>query len=275
MTTAPRAPMPPPRSERGWPAPRWRSRSTGSCATSRARCRQTTAPTRPSSRSSPTAVGRRPSSSFATTPPTCSPPRCSSSIPGVKISIGPAIENGFYYDFEFPDGVVVNDADFPAHRGGDEGSTSTPTSRSCARTSAWRTRCSASIEEKQPYKVELIEDLIKNEARHDRLALHQRPLHRPVPRPARAHHQAHQGVQAPVGGRLLLARRRQPPDAHARVWDGVLLRQGPQGVRGAAGAGPRQRPPQARPRAAPVHVLRARARHAAVAAGRAWRSGTS
>src|SRR5689334_5995519 len=25
--------------------------------------------------------------------------------PGVKISIGPAIENGFYYDFEFPEGV--------------------------------------------------------------------------------------------------------------------------------------------------------------------------
>jgi threonyl-tRNA synthetase len=34
--------------------------------------------------------------------------------PGVKISIGPAIENGFYYDFDFPDGVVVNDDEFPA-----------------------------------------------------------------------------------------------------------------------------------------------------------------
>src|SRR6202161_2771993 len=32
--------------------------------------------------------------------------------PGVKISIGPAIENGFYYDFEFPEGVTVNDGDF-------------------------------------------------------------------------------------------------------------------------------------------------------------------
>ncbi len=32
--------------------------------------------------------------------------------PGVKISIGPAIENGFYYDFEFPDGVTISDADF-------------------------------------------------------------------------------------------------------------------------------------------------------------------
>ena len=34
--------------------------------------------------------------------------------PGVKISIGPAIDNGFYYDFDFPDGVSFSDADFPA-----------------------------------------------------------------------------------------------------------------------------------------------------------------
>src|SRR5579859_5069992 len=32
--------------------------------------------------------------------------------PGVKISIGPPIENGFYYDFDFPDGVALSDADF-------------------------------------------------------------------------------------------------------------------------------------------------------------------
>ncbi|MBJ7459214.1 MAG: TGS domain-containing protein, partial [Thermoleophilaceae bacterium] len=33
--------------------------------------------------------------------------------PGVKISIGPPIENGFYYDFEFPEGAEISDADFP------------------------------------------------------------------------------------------------------------------------------------------------------------------
>src|SRR5271165_5711704 len=32
---------------------------------------------------------------------------------GVKISIGPPIEDGFYYDFEFPHGTVVSEADFP------------------------------------------------------------------------------------------------------------------------------------------------------------------
>ncbi len=29
--------------------------------------------------------------------------------PGTKVTIGPAIDNGFYYDFDFPDGVVIND----------------------------------------------------------------------------------------------------------------------------------------------------------------------
>src|SRR5881409_1710947 len=31
--------------------------------------------------------------------------------PGVKISIRPPIEDGFYYDFDFPEGVKVSDAD--------------------------------------------------------------------------------------------------------------------------------------------------------------------
>ena len=29
--------------------------------------------------------------------------------PGTRVTIGPAIENGFYYDFAFPEGVVIND----------------------------------------------------------------------------------------------------------------------------------------------------------------------
>ena len=33
--------------------------------------------------------------------------------PGTKLAIGPTIENGFYYDFQFPAGVVVSDADLP------------------------------------------------------------------------------------------------------------------------------------------------------------------
>ena len=37
--------------------------------------------------------------------------------PGTKVSIGPPIENGFYYDFEFPEGVRISDEDLAAHRG--------------------------------------------------------------------------------------------------------------------------------------------------------------
>ena len=33
--------------------------------------------------------------------------------PGIKLTIGPAIENGFYYDIELPEGASLSDADFP------------------------------------------------------------------------------------------------------------------------------------------------------------------
>src|SRR5213592_2333937 len=32
--------------------------------------------------------------------------------PGTKVSIGPPIDIGFYYDFEFPEGVKVGEGDF-------------------------------------------------------------------------------------------------------------------------------------------------------------------
>ena len=32
--------------------------------------------------------------------------------PGTKVSIGPPIADGFYYDFEFPHGVTINEDDF-------------------------------------------------------------------------------------------------------------------------------------------------------------------
>jgi threonyl-tRNA synthetase len=82
--------------------------------------------------------------------------------PGVKISIGPPIEQGFYYDFEFPDGVTVSDADFERieakmreHVKADEtfAREDVPVAVALERFRA----------EDQPYKVELIEDLIAKE----------------------------------------------------------------------------------------------------------------
>jgi threonyl-tRNA synthetase len=83
--------------------------------------------------------------------------------PGVKISIGPAIDNGFYYDFDFPEGVVINESDFPAieaamqrHIDADE-----VFAREEVTTEQALERFRG---EEQPYKVELIEDLIANES---------------------------------------------------------------------------------------------------------------
>ena len=79
--------------------------------------------------------------------------------PGVKISIGPPIENGFYYDFEFPAGVTVSDADFDRieqrmrqHINADEQFVREDVSIEAA---LERFRA-----EGQDYKVELIEDLV-------------------------------------------------------------------------------------------------------------------
>src|SRR5437588_1050848 len=85
---------------------------------------------------------------------------------GVKISIGPPIEDGFYYDFEFPDGTVVSEADFPriedrmrAHIQAAE-----PFERAEVSPQHARERFAA---QGQDYKVELIDDLVKAAA-HDR-----------------------------------------------------------------------------------------------------------
>jgi threonyl-tRNA synthetase len=82
--------------------------------------------------------------------------------PGVKISIGPAIENGFYYDFEFPAGVSISDADFPAIERAMQAhiKAAEPFGREDVSVAAARERFVAAS---QDYKVELIDDLIANE----------------------------------------------------------------------------------------------------------------
>ena len=91
--------------------------------------------------------------------------------PGVKISIGPPIEQGFYYDFEFPDGTAPTEADFERieermreHIRADE-----PFVREDVPVAAALERFRA---EGQDYKVELIEDLVRDQHDRHRLALH-------------------------------------------------------------------------------------------------------
>ena len=78
---------------------------------------------------------------------------------GVKISIGPPIEDGFYYDFEFPPGTTVSEADFPAieARMREHVKAAEPFVREDVPVGAARERFLA---EHQDYKVELIDDLL-------------------------------------------------------------------------------------------------------------------
>ena len=82
--------------------------------------------------------------------------------PGVKISIGPPIESGFYYDFEFPDGVSISEADFERieqkmreHVKADEHFAREDVTVGEA--------LERFVREEQPYKVELIEDLVRRQ----------------------------------------------------------------------------------------------------------------
>src|SRR4051795_5167763 len=82
--------------------------------------------------------------------------------PGTKVSIGPPIADGFYYDFEFPDGFRPSESDLErieermaAHVEADE-----PFERSEISASEAIDRFKG---EDQPYKVELIEDLMRDE----------------------------------------------------------------------------------------------------------------
>ncbi|MEA2308982.1 MAG: threonyl-tRNA synthetase, partial [Thermoleophilaceae bacterium] len=82
--------------------------------------------------------------------------------PGTRVSIGPPIADGFYYDFEFPADVTVGEADLPkieeamrGHIKADE-----PFERTDVTPDAALERFRG---EDQPYKVELIEDLVRDE----------------------------------------------------------------------------------------------------------------
>ncbi len=88
--------------------------------------------------------------------------------PEVKISIGPAIENGFYYDFEFPPGVSISQDDFPAIEAkmAEHVKAAEAFVREDVAPAAARERF---VAERQDYKVELIDDLVSSTPRGEPL----------------------------------------------------------------------------------------------------------
>jgi threonyl-tRNA synthetase len=85
---------------------------------------------------------------------------------GVKISIGPPIADGFYYDFEFPDGTTISEADFPKieERMRTHIKAAEEFERQDVSVAQARERF---VAEGQDYKVELIDDLVTGaDSRH-------------------------------------------------------------------------------------------------------------
>jgi threonyl-tRNA synthetase len=78
---------------------------------------------------------------------------------GVKISIGPPIAEGFYYDFEFPEGITISEADFPAIEERMRAHIKEAESFERQDVSVAEAR-ERFVAERQDYKVELIDDLV-------------------------------------------------------------------------------------------------------------------
>src|SRR5581483_3884569 len=75
-------------------------------------------------------------------------------FPGVKVAIGPPIENGFYYDFEFPEPIGETDLE----RIEDELRRELDEGREWKRQEISRDDARARFEqEDEPYKVELVD----------------------------------------------------------------------------------------------------------------------
>ena len=145
--------------------------------------------------------------------------------PDAKISIGPPIENGFYYDIEFPDGspgeedLARIEERMAEHVKADE-----PFER---RDVPAKEAIELFRDQGQDYKVELIEDLDARRGCRDRLPLPQRAVRGPLPRAARSLDRPHRRVQADLAGRRLLARRRDAPDADPHLRHGLPETEGP------------------------------------------------
>ncbi len=140
--------------------------------------------------------------------------------PGVKIAIGPPIEQGFYYDFEFPEPISEGDLEQIEAEVERELAEGREWTREEITADEARERFAA---EGEPYKVELVDTATGAD-----LSLHavpQRPqrLHRPLPRPAPPDLRSDQSLQADEPRGCLLARRRAQQAADPDLRHRLLL----------------------------------------------------
>ena len=169
-------------------------------------------------------------------------------FPDAQVTIGPVIEDGFYYDFAYKrpftpeDLAAIETAHGASSRSKDEpvdalGDAARRRGRSSSRAWASTTRRRSSRRSRRDEPISLYA---------------RRQLHRPVPRPARAVDRQAQGVQADEGRRRVLARRLEERDAAADLRHGVGEEGGPGRLPAPHRGSGEARPPQARHAARPL-----------------------
>ena len=169
-------------------------------------------------------------------------------FPGAKYAIGPAIDDGFYYDFDAPDGQHFTDddleriearmreivqADEPFEReevDRDDGARA-------LRRPAVQARDHRTGRPRRPGEVGEgpVISLYKQPASR------RRRVRRPVPRPARAEHEAARRVQAHEGRRRVLARATRSADAAAHLRHRVGVEGGARRLTSTGSKRPRRR----------------------------------
>ena len=170
-------------------------------------------------------------------------------FPGAKLGIGPAIQDGFYYDFELPRPLTPDDLAAIEARMAASVAADHPFVRSELPPAEGR---AFFVERDQPYKVEILDDLAaKSKAcrRADRRSTstyEHGAVHRPVQGPARRLDRQDRPVQAAQRGRRLLARRRAAADAPADLRHGLGEPGRPRPIPLAARGGEEARPSPAR-----------------------------
>ena len=181
-------------------------------------------------------------------------------FPGTKVAIGPPIENGFYYDFEFPEPVTEADL----QRLEDEvkreisGGPRLGARGDRARRRAQALRAGGGA----------VQGRAGGHGRGRHLALQAGRLHRPLPRAASPGREADQGGEAPLARRRVLAGRRDEAAADPRLRDGVLRPQGPGGLPPPDRGGEAPRPQEARARTSTCPTSRSSRRAALLASAR-------
>ena len=180
--------------------------------------------------------------------------------PGTQVTIGPVIENGFYYDFFRNEPFTPEDFAAIEKKMREIIARDKPFTKE-----VWdREKTKQVFRDKgEMFKVELVDAI---PGRPDHQDLQPGRLVRSVPRPAHdLDRQDRQRLQADEGGRRLLARRLQQSDADAHLRHGVRQTGRPRRLSEADRGSREARPPQAGARARPVPLPGGRPRRGVLA----------